>query len=419
MLAKMNGMRVWAEIDLDALAHNLGVIRQLSGPKVRVMLVVKADAYGHGAVGIAHHAVRSGIGALGVGTSEEALELRHAGIRVPILVLGTVIDEELGACLGHDIHLGVHTTDRAEKLAKLAANMGTRAKVHLNVDTGMARLGLPPARALDLLRNVAQSPHLILAGVMSHLASTRGALEAECRAQVRAFDQFLEKARKITPNLGWIHLANSAGISTGLGSRYDTVRPGLAAYGAMPEDLPGSEQLRPVMGLHSQVVFIKDLPQGSPVGYGSTWRAERATRIATLPIGYADGLPWGPTGRGEVLLAGQRAPIIGRISMDYTTVDVGHIRDLSVGTKATLVGRDGEHEIRLGDLAAWTDTIPYEVSCNLGRRVQRLYSGGEQVILPSQEAPIKSPAKAPEVVPAKADSGELPSSNETAPRSGV
>ena len=250
---------------------------------------------------------------------------------------------------------------------------------------------------------------------MSHLASTRGALEAECRAQVRAFDQFLEKARKITPNLGWIHLANSAGISTGLGSRYDTVRPGLAAYGAMPEDLPGSEQLRPVMGLHSQVVFIKDLPQGSPVGYGSTWRAERATRIATLPIGYADGLPWGPTGRGEVLLAGQRAPIIGRISMDYTTVDVGHIRDLSVGTKATLVGRDGEHEIRLGDLAAWTDTIPYEVSCNLGRRVQRLYSGGEQVILPSQEAPIKSPAKAPEVVPAKADSGELPSSNEPPP----
>ncbi|MCB9908378.1 MAG: alanine racemase [Planctomycetes bacterium] len=383
----MNGMRVWAEIDLDGLTHNLAVIRQLSGPGVRLMLVVKADAYGHGAVGIAHHAVRAGIGALGVGTSEEALELREAGIRTPILVLGTVIDEEIRACLVHDVHLGVHTSDRLSQLAGLAAAMERPAKVHLNVDTGMGRLGVPPARALELLRKIAQSPHLELAGIMSHLAATRGALDPSGQAQVRSFDAFLDAARAITPNLGWIHMANSAGISSGLGSRYDTVRPGLAAYGAMPNDLPGAEHLRPVMRLRSQVVFLKDLPQGAPVGYESTWRAEHPTRIATLPIGYADGLPWRASPGGAVLIRGQRAPIVGRISMDYTTVDVGQIRDVAVGDRATLIGCDGGETIRLGDVARWADTIPYEISCSLGRRVHRRYVGGEDLPVPSQSVP--------------------------------
>ncbi len=391
----MDAKRVWAEINLDALGHNLVCIRKAAGAGVRIMLVVKADAYGHGSVGIAHHAVRSGIGALGVGTSAEALELRHAGIRVPILVLGTVVDEELSDCLGYDIHLGLHTGDRAHTLAELAERMGRIAKVHLNVDTGMGRLGVPPKRALGLLQEVHDNPHLQLAGVMTHLAATDGAHDPFGQLQSAVFDRFLAAARTITQDLGWIHLANSAGIFTGLGNRYDTVRPGLAAYGVLPDSIATQTPLLPVMGLRSQIVFLKDLAAGTPVGYASTWRATSSTRIATLPIGYADGLPWRSADGGEVLIRGQRAPIVGRVSMDYTTVDVGHIRDLQVGDQVTLIGQDGKERISLSDLAQEAGTIPYEISCSIGRRVSHRFTGGEHVHVPRQAAPLPAPMPSP------------------------
>ncbi len=384
----MDAKRVWAEIDLDALGHNLACIRQAAGDGVRIMLVVKADAYGHGSVGIAHHAVRSGIGALGVGTSAEALELRHAGIRVPILVLGTVVDEELRDCLGYDIHLGLHTGDRARTLAKLAKRMGCIAKVHLNVDTGMGRLGVPPTRALALLEEVHSNPHLQLAGVMTHLAATDGAQDPFAQLQAAVFDRFLTAARTVTQDLGWVHLANSAGIFTGFGDSYDTVRPGLAAYGVLPDSIGVEDALLPVMGLRSQIVFLKDLAAGTPVGYASAWRAPSCTRIATIPVGYADGLPWRSADGGEVLIRGQRAPIVGRISMDYTTIDVGHIRDLQVGDQVTLIGRDGDESITLSELANKAGTIPYEISCSIGRRVSQLFVGGEQIHIPGQAAPL-------------------------------
>lgn len=379
----MDAKRVWAEINLDALGQNLACIRQAAGAHARIMLVVKADAYGHGSVGIAHHAVRCGVGALGVGTSAEALELRHAGIRVPILVLGTVVDEELRDCLAYDIHVGLHAGDRARTLAELAGRMDRQAKVHLNVDTGMGRLGVPPARALSLLQEIQATPQLKLAGVMTHLAATEGADDPQGLLQSAVFDRFLSAARSVTEDLGWIHLANSAGIFTGLAGRYDTVRPGLAAYGVLPETMETPVPLRPVMGLRSQIVFLKDVPAGTPVGYASTWHAKTPTRIATLPIGYADGLPWRSSAGAEVLIRGQRAPIVGRISMDYTTVDVGHIRDLNVGETATLVGRDGDEVITLSDLAGQAGTIPYEITCSIGRRVSKQFVGGEDIPSPN------------------------------------
>lgn len=399
-LVRMNAKRVWAEINLDALGHNLACIRNTVGTGVRIMLVVKADAYGHGSVGIAHHAVRSGVGALGVGNSAEALELRHAGIRVPILVLGTVVDEELRDCLGYDIHVGLHAGDRARALAELAQRMGCKAKVHVNVDTGMGRLGVPPARALRLLEEIHNNPNLQLAGVMTHLAATDGAQDPKGLLQSAMFDRFLTAARTITQDLGWIHLSNSAGIFTGLGSRYDTVRPGLAAYGVLPDSIKTETPLLPVMGLRSQIVFLKDLPAGTPVGYSSTWHASSATRIATLPIGYADGLPWRAAEGGEVLIRGQRAPIVGRISMDYTTVDVGHIRDLQVGETATLIGRDGDQVITLSELAEKAGTIPYEISCSIGRRVSQVFVGGEQVFVPGQANHLSTPPPVSTQLPA-------------------
>jgi alanine racemase len=389
----VEAFRAWAEIDLDALTHNLRAIRERAGAGVRVMLVVKADAYGHGAVAVAHHAVRCGIGALGVGTSSEALALRRAGIRLPLVVLGTVVDAELRDCLRNRVHIGLHAADRCASLAALARELGTQALVHLNVDTGMGRLGVPPARAMELLRRVDASPHLTLAGVMTHVSSPEGALDPDTRAQVSAFDTLLADARAGGFSPGWVHLANSAALFTGLGARYDTVRPGISAYGALPLHLPGADALRPVLSLRSQVVFLKDVPAGTPVGYGSTWRAPRATRIATLPIGYADGVPWRLSDRGAVLLRGRRAPIVGRISMDYTTVDVGALPGVRVGDTATLVGRDGDSELRLCDVAEQAGTIPYELTCAVGPRVERVYAGGEEPLVPHQ-APVAGDRRA-------------------------
>ncbi len=384
----MDAYRVKAEIDLDALEHNLREIRLSCGAGVRVILVVKADAYGHGAKAIANHALRCGIDALGVGTGAEALELRESGIRVPILVLGTIIDSEAADCLRHAVHIVLHSTDRAGMIQNLARSMGLRAKVHLNVDTGMGRLGVPPARALELLRLIQSSPNLELAGVMTHVSASDGALSASTREQARLFEGVLRQARAEGHLCGWIHMANSASIFTGLKPLYDTVRPGISAYGILPGDLAGADRLLPVLSLRTQIVFLKDVPQGTPIGYSSTWRAPRATRIATLPIGYHDGLPWALGNVGEVVVRGLRAPIVGRVSMDYVTIDVGHVLGASVGDCVTVIGADGAESISVEDVARHANTIPYEITCSFGRRVQRLYLGGENLTIPSQRAPL-------------------------------
>jgi alanine racemase len=386
--ARVKHYRAWAEIDLDAITHNLSVIRRRAGSGVHVMLVVKADAYGHGAVAVAHHAVRCGIGSLGVGTSAEALELREAGVRAPILVLGTVVDEEAASTLRHDVEIGIHSSDRAAMLADLAKSLGTRARVHLNIDTGMGRLGVLPESALRLFEEIHQSPYLVLAGVMTHISSARGALDETAQEQVRVFERTLSEARERGLLAGRIHVANSAALFTSLQPLYGAVRPGISAYGILPGGLPGADELRPVMSLTSQVVFLKDLPAGTRVGYDSTWTTKTGTRIATLPVGYNDGVSWRLGNRGEVLIRGKRAPIVGRVSMDYTTIDVGHVPGVRVGDTVTLFGRAGDQFIPLEEVAREASTIPYEITCSVGKRVKRVYVGGEELPLPSQLPPL-------------------------------
>jgi alanine racemase len=403
----VSAYRAWAEIDLDALTHNLAVIRRRAGSGVRVMLVVKADAYGHGAVAVANHAIRCGVAAFGVGTSAEALELRASGIRLPILVLGTIIEEEAPDALRHGVHIALHSFDRCAMLQDLAKRLGLPGRVHLNVDTGMGRLGVLPGRAVELLRTIRASSHLDLAGVMSHVSAPEGALAGSTSEQARAFERVLREARSEQLLRGWIHLANSASIFTDLRPIYDTVRPGISAYGILPCDLPGAGDLRPVLSLKSQIVFMKDVPAGTPVGYASTWRADRVTRVATLPLGYDDGVSWRLSNRGEVLVCGRRAPIIGRISMDYTTIDVTHIPGAKVGDVATLLGTDGGETISVEEVARRSDTISYEVVCAVGKRVRRTYVGGSEIDLPHQahpragsakwaHRPIAPPARAPD-----------------------
>jgi len=379
--------RVWAEIDLDALSSNLAAISRRAGPGVGTMLVVKADAYGHGAVAIAHHAVRCGVSGFGVGTSAEALELRLSGIRLPILVLGTVVDCEVPALLGHGVEIGLHSIDRAHKLQLQGSQAGRIARVHVNIDTGMGRLGVRPQKALELVRAVHEASHLELAGVMTHISSAEGALDPRTNEQVRIFDEALSAVRAEGMELGHVHISNSAALFTGLRPLHDLVRPGISAFGILPGELPGSEELRPVLSLRSQIVFLKDVPNGTGVGYGSTWRARSGRRIATVPVGYNDGVSWRLSNRGEVLVRGRRAPIVGRVSMDYTTIDVTDIPEVKVKDVVTIIGADGADRIDVEEIARLAETIAYEITCAVGRRVQRVCKGGSDLILPAKRPP--------------------------------
>jgi alanine racemase len=387
--------RVWADVDLDALAQNLDVIRERTGRGVQVMLVVKADAYGLGAVAVAHHAVRCGVAFLGVGTSAEALELRASGVRARILVLGTLIEAEVDLALRHGIEIGVHSADRIRLLAGAARRLGLRARVHLNVDTGMGRLGVHPERALALLRAIHDTRALELAGVMTHVTSSEGALASATGAQLDEFDRVLADARERDLRTGAVHVANSACVFSGLGRRYDVVRPGIAAYGVLPAPLPGADELRPVLSLRAQVVFLKDFAPGRPIGYEGTWVSSRPSRIATLPLGYADGLPLGLSRGGEVLVRGRRAPFAGRVSMDYATVDVTDVPDVRVGDRVTIVGRDGTADLPLALVSERAGTIPYDVLCSIGRRVSRLYLGAEPARSRAAQAGVATEGRAP------------------------
>ena len=383
---------MWADIDLDAFASNMGQIRARVGPDIAIMLVVKADAYGHGAVAISHCALRHGASALGVGTSAEALELRRSGIRAPILVLGTIVDDEANACLVHEIQVALHSSDRCQMLEDLAARLGLIARVHLKIDTGMGRLGVLPERALPLLEQIRASRHMRLCGVMTHMSSTLGADDEVTIRQLARFREVIDEARRRNLLAGWIHAANSACLFTGLDPMFDAVRPGISAYGVLPDGLPGAADLEPVMSLRSQVVFLKDFAEDSPVGYGGTWKATKPTRIATLPIGYNDGVPWRLGNNGSVLVRGERARIVGRVSMDYTTIDVGHIPGVSVGDRVTFFGRDADEQITLEEVAKQAGTIPYEITCSVGRRVERIFRGGTDVLTPKARPANELPA---------------------------
>ena len=393
MGARIHHHRVWAEIDLDALAHNLGQIRKLAGPGVEVMMVLKADAYGHGAVAVAHHAVKHGAEALGVGDSHEALELRAAGVRVPILVLGTVIEDEIPDLLAHHVEIGIHSSDRIRSLNREASKRGTVARVHLNIDTGMGRLGIFPSKAPGILEELCRARSLRLVGMMTHFAAAEGLRNPFTRLQLERFDEALRSASSLGLAIPKIHCANSAALFTGLHPLHNMIRPGIAAYGILPRRLQGETPLKPVLSLKTQIVFLKDHPAGSSIGYNGRYLTPAPTRIATIPVGYNDGVPFRLGNRGSVIVRGRKAPIVGSVSMDYATIDIGRIPGARVGDLVTVLGREGGSEITVEEVARALETIPYEITCAIGKRVRREYIDSSPPFVP--ERPRRQPKARP------------------------
>ncbi|MDJ0972882.1 MAG: alanine racemase [Planctomycetota bacterium] len=367
--------RTWAEVDLGALERNLARVRSAQPDDVDVMLVVKADAYGHGAIPVSWHLLKHGVACLGVGDSTEALELRAAGITAPIVILGAVVAGELEDVVRGNIAVTVHSGDRVRRLRRVLKQTGGRVGVHIKVDTGMGRLGCAPQRVPGIAREVKRSRGLVLEGISTHLAKTKPGGGPDAELQLKRFRRVLgvlEREGLLPP---WRHVFASGGALSDLPSEFNLIRPGLAVFGIDPHNRKRTD-LEPALSWRTQIVFLKDHRRGARIGYGGTWRAPRKVRIATLPVGYNDGYRFAFSNRAEVLVRGERCPVVGRVSMDYTTIDVTHVEGAEVGDVVTLMGRDGDAAISAFELARHAQTIPYEILCGMGRRVKRSYVNG-------------------------------------------
>ena len=368
-----------ARIDLGALAANYALAKRLAGHR-NVIAVLKADAYGHGAIPVARVLARAGCECLAVARVGEAAELRDGAVALPLLVLGGVQDaEEARTALALGATPVVHHEGHLALLREAARRRGARATVHVEVDTGMHRLGVSPETAAGFLAGVARDPNLRLQGVFTHLARADEADLEPSLEQLRTLRRVLGEAarREVVPTI--VHAVNSAGLVAGeLVSKElpeaSAVRPGLMLYGVEPRPGTGSRPppLRPVMTLAARIVQLRDLQPGEAVGYGATWRAPARTRVATLAVGYADGVPWSMANRGEVLLRGRRAPIVGRVSMDLLTVDAG-AGPAAIGDEAIVFGKG----LPVEEAAARAGTLPYELLTRVGTRVPRITLEGE------------------------------------------
>lgn len=374
MVARMLRL-VWAEIEMSSFRENLRTVVQLIAEGTRVMPVIKADAYGIGAVPSARVCrTIPQVAALAVATPEEAMELRESGIDSRVLVLGASTEDAVYAMVRHGVSMTVTSAEAVETAEKAAEAAGRKALVHLKVDVGMGRIGAIPGPGLDsALAAIRTSPHVFFEGMFTHFPMAGTGSEHE-KSQMDAFEKALERAAETGLRPLFRHAANSAAILGYPRAHLDLVRPGIMIYGAYPDaSLAGKAHLSPVLSLYSRVVHVKRVPAGAQVGYGGTYVASGETTIATIPIGYADGYPRLLSNRGSVLYKGMRLPIAGRVCMDQTMLDAGQAPGIAEGDLVTLIGPSGEHEITLDEVAELCQTIPHEILTGISARVPRIY----------------------------------------------
>jgi alanine racemase len=380
--SKVIGQRpTWAEINLDALAANFQLVKKHVGPGVNVMAVVKANAYGHGALECARRLEQEGANWFGVALPEEGIELRSAGITRPILCLAGFWEGQAELCLQHALVPVVYRLDMLETIDRAAGDRGVVADVHLKIDTGMGRLGVRFDEVADFGQQLKRFKNIRIDGLMTHFAA---ADEASCEAlthdQVRRFHNAVAAFRELGHAPTFVHLANSAGIFAEPGSWGSMVRPGGVLYGLWRDILDPAhreEKFRPVMSLHSRISLLKWVPEGETVGYGCTFEASRKTLVATIPIGYGDGYPRGLSNRSHAIIGGVFATVIGRISMDLTLIDVTNVPDVKLNDEVVLMGESEGQSVSAEYLAKTAGTLSYEITCGIGSRVPRVFVEGQ------------------------------------------
>jgi alanine racemase len=379
---------IWAEIDLAAIAHNVRELRRLIGDRVQLMVAVKANAYGHGAVEVARAARESGADQLGVARVEEGVALRRAGIEAPILILGYTPPDNASDLIEHRLMPTVYALESARAFSAAATAVNRSIAFHIKVDSGMGRLGVPcDALQLDIsqqpvaaIKAILQLPGLDFQGLCTHFATADHGDKTFAHRQFSRFQALVADLKAAGIAIPIKHAANSGAIIDMPETHLDMVRAGISLYGLAPSgevDL-GRIDLRPALALKARIIHLKTVPAGTRISYGGTWTSPSATTIATIPVGYGDGYNRRLSNRGQMLVKGKRTPVVGRVCMDLTMLDVGHIDDVKVGDEAVLIGRQGEEEISADEIAELLGTINYEVVTGLMARVERVYKTADR-----------------------------------------
>jgi len=372
-LKKEQKYRSWVEVNLDNFIGNLKEIRRLIGPQVDLMLAVKADAYGHGAIEISNAALKNGARMLGVANADEGVQLRISGIEAPVVILGPSTTAEIEQIIKYNLTPSVSDLSFAKKLNTALAKSGHPLPVHIEVDTGMGRGGTMHSEAVKLIEEISKLKNIKLEGIFSHLASSEKIIPYN-EKQWKYFLDLLADIERRGIDIPIRHIDNSGAILNYPGFKLNMVRPGIMTYGIYPSSENESKaRLAPVMSFKTSIVLLKDFPTGYGIGYNSTFVTPGQTRIATIPVGYGDGYAFILSNQGEALVRGRRAPIVGRISMDMCTIDVTHIPDCKVGDEVVLLGRQGKEYISANEIAIKAQTISYEVLCALGKRAPRVF----------------------------------------------
>lgn len=371
----------WLEIDLEAIAHNIRELRRVTQPQARVAAVVKANAYGHGAAEVSRIALANGADWLAVATLDEAIDLREKGFHVPMLTLGHLPDDRAAEALAADIRPAVFDYNLAQALSRAAEKLGRVARLHVKIDTGMGRIGFAAGKeAVEAVKNISQLPGIEVEGLFTHLAVADSRDKGFTREQLQRFNQVWEALRSEGVPVRIRHAANSAGIIDLPESHLEMVRAGISLYGYYPSDEVDRQAvtLRPAMSLKASVVQVKEVPANTSISYGRTYYTKKTTRIATIPLGYADGYPRLLSNRAEVLIRGQRFPVAGRVCMDQLMVDVGPLSQVEVGDEAVLLGEQSGQLLAAEELGNWAETINYEIVTRMGPRLERIYTGSRQ-----------------------------------------
>jgi len=376
------------EIDLSALAHNFNELRRLASPTAAMMAVVKADGYGHGAIQVSETALANGVSWLAVARMIEVVQLREAGIEAPLLMFGYCSPEYVTYLAAHQTSASVASLESARLLSEAAGRSNSRLKVHIKVDTGMGRLGVVPdqlvaqgnsseemIQAVQEVLTISRLPHLEIEGIYTHFASADSSDKRYALRQLDLFMDLLEKLKTHGFEVPLRHAANSAATIELPESHLDLVRPGIAQYGLWPSNETDRQliDLKAVMSLKSQVIQVKDVPAGFKISYGSTYETSGQTRIATIPVGYADGYDRLLSSRGAMLVGGVKVPIVGRVCMDLTMIDVSGVDGVETGDEVVLLGRQGNQQISAEEIAGLVGTINYEIVSSITPRVEKVY----------------------------------------------
>lgn len=376
-----NSYRCWAEIDLGALHENLAWVRHRVGPKVKIMTVVKADAYGHGLKQIAALLMQSGTDVFGVANLNEARAIRGVGKGWPVLMLGACLPDEVETAVKDEVMPTISSLDEAKLFSDAAAKLKRNVAVHIKVDTGMGRLGVAVSDAVNLIAGASRLPGIRVEGLYTHYASVEDD-PVFSRRQRKSFQRILGRLDQLGIHVPTIHANNSAALLHEPDTLFNLARPGLLVYGVLPSGnrriaAALRQRVCPALSLMCRVSFVKEIPPGTSLSYGRAFVARRKMRVATLTVGYGDGYPRAGSNRAQVLIGGKRCAVLGRITMDQMMADVSKVPRTAPGDDAVLLGQQGRDAITANELASWCGTVPWEILTNISYRVTRVYRGGQ------------------------------------------